>query len=1140
MIAGINDAAAGRALSITGTYGTGKSSLALFLDALLGQSSFAQQSADKVLSAIDPALYEAAVHARSAMPGGAIVCAAATAQREPVSKTLLRALQSAVERMPEAEQATRACKRIRDAVNGPDLEILPLLDGLAREHAVLLIIDEFGKNLEEFVATGGRDADLFVLQSIAEWTADSRHYPVILLTLQHLAFTEYDVGGPRGREWSKIQGRFVDIPYVETAAETQALIASVHTTTLPGVMDWSESCKRELNHIGVADLLHLEPAEMYPLHPTLVAALPALCNRYGQNERTLFSFLAGPDAHAVPSFIATTSLPSHGLLPSVRLHHAYDFFLASAATMVGASPNASRWIEIETRLRDIAGLTDPESKVLKTVGVLNLVAAGGPLRASRSLVRVAVLDGQGGTESPDEVDRIFDSLIERGLLTYREFADEYRVWSGSDYDLKSAIELARREALAEPVAAVLNRVRPQVPVVAARHSQEYGVLRVFARYFVDMNAIAPSLTGQDYDGLVLLAADPAFDANAQLALARVAQSRPVVLGVAAEDSLKALVETARDLAAHQDALGRTEDGDVDWVARRELAERAAAAAARLDAAVEAAYGVGANEVRWYICSDEGELPAHLVNSDDERRKGPRTLSAVLSDVCDQRYRLTPRVRNEMLSRRVLTSQGAKARRDLIEAMIEHPGESRCGIDGYGPERAMYEAVLARTGIHRINRAGHWEFGPPAEDKSGLGYTHAWRAIVDAIEGSADIGLSIADLYARLIAPPIGLKEGPIPVLLTAALIESANNVAIYENGTFLTRLDTPAAERLIRNPESFRLRKYAISGMRLVVTGRLSEVLGTRSFGRGQRVGAVVGVAGVLLGRARALPPFAQKTRMLSEQANQVRSALFSASDPEDLIFEMLPKAVGVPGFGRESSSPRADDVESFVDGVVAALDELHGLYPALRDRLVALIGSELGAEGNSRQVRKALQTRFIGVKAAPLETNLQTFLHALVDDALDDDEWAEYVGMLLLHKPPQSWTDEDLAAARARATSLCRQLRHVESIHFDRAGLNVVTADATPLRVGITLANGEDVSRVLLIEAKALGDLDEVAGGALAEIEARLGAGGREALLARLAETVLGTSSTSSTADGEALAPTEINSASPQERPTTANGRLA
>ena len=53
----------------------------------------------------------------------------------------------------------------------------------------------------------------------------------------------------------------------------------------------------------------------------------------------------------------------------------------------------------------------------------------------------------------------------------------------------------------------------------------------------------------------------------------------------------------------------------------------------------------------------------------------------------------------MLNRTDLTSQGAKARRLLLKAMIEHGAVPGLDLDGHGPEVAMYRAFLERTGLH---------------------------------------------------------------------------------------------------------------------------------------------------------------------------------------------------------------------------------------------------------------------------------------------------------------------------------------------------------------------------------------------------------------------------------------------------------
>ena len=92
---------------------------------------------------------------------------------------------------------------------------------------VLLVIDEFGKNLEAFAERPG-DGDLFLLQELAEWTRRGSGSRLALVTLQHMAFGDYADGASamQRREWVKVQGRFEDIPFVDTSGQTISLVAA--------------------------------------------------------------------------------------------------------------------------------------------------------------------------------------------------------------------------------------------------------------------------------------------------------------------------------------------------------------------------------------------------------------------------------------------------------------------------------------------------------------------------------------------------------------------------------------------------------------------------------------------------------------------------------------------------------------------------------------------------------------------------------------------------------------------------------------------------------------------------------------------------------------------------------------------------
>ena len=317
---------AGGAWSLTGPYGSGKSSLALLIDAAFGNSpqtrSIALDLVDKTSSAVGNLVREA--HRRYGTGKVGFCSGLVTAEREPLSHTILRALHTAVVRrygkVPSVSVFGAAAAlqgALEDATNedprrsGPSpAALIEVARCLAGEAPLLLIIDEFGKNLEAF--RDGADADPYLLQQLAEAGQSGAGLPIFVLTLQHLSFEDY-LGGadvPQRREWAKVQGRFEDIAYVESPAQTRALIRTVFKIRDPELREridrWAEPYVKVMRPLGVGDLATPQGiASCYPLHPLSALVLPELCSRYGQHERTLFSFLAGPDPASASSFLST-------------------------------------------------------------------------------------------------------------------------------------------------------------------------------------------------------------------------------------------------------------------------------------------------------------------------------------------------------------------------------------------------------------------------------------------------------------------------------------------------------------------------------------------------------------------------------------------------------------------------------------------------------------------------------------------------------------------------------------------------------------------------------------------------------------------------------------------------------------------
>lgn len=1073
--------AAGRALSITGTYGSGKSSLAVFLGALFGTDEALRRDSHAALEAVDPGLADEVSDRVGGLRGAGMLVGSVTAQREPVTVTVARALAAAIKARRISSPLRAQISALASSSSPDPSALVAAARAITADHGLLLIVDEFGKNIEEFLKSGEASADLFVLQELAEWAAEGSGEPLVLILLQHLAFSDYDQRSSSGREWAKVQGRFSDIPYIEAAAESQSLMASVFTCNRSADV-WARQMKTSVDEAGLSDLLHGKLSELYPLHPVTAVVLPDLCYRYGQNERTLFAFLAGPDAAAVPELLHSLTVKSEQKLPSIRLHHVYDYFLASAPSMVTASPHAARWIEIETRIRDAAGLDASQIATLKALAVLNLVSSGGAARASRLVLQFALLCDEPGLDSVEGIDAVLDTLIQRGFVTYREFADEFRIWSGTDYDIQSMVEAARRSLADESPSYLLNRARPQIPVVAARHSQSTGVLRVFDRQFID--ADSPQLStelGQDYDGLVLLCLGDSKAVLARDDVIKISETRPVVVGVAKDGG--AVRVAAVNLAAHQEALLHSERSGADWVAQRELRERVAAATAALDAAVDELNSGAA--ITWIRVIDGKAVS--LASS------ASRPLPSALSSLCDLLYPDTPLVRNEMLSRRVLTSQGAKARRNLIEAMLDSPDADRCNIDGYPPERAMYEAVLGKSGLHR-RRAGILDFGAPSSDDP-LRYKATWNMLEQCFHDAATARLGVRDIYLRLMQPPVGLKEGPIPILLTAALVRHADDVAIYEDGTFVPRLDITVVERLMRNPDMFAVQSYVLRGPRRQLAEAIVERMKSSSrTPRHTRLPSVVTAVGPLLTRIRALPDYALKTKTLSQRTVALRTELLGAREPDRLLFKGIPEALGHDPVGPRETD--RTDVAALVKDIFKCLNELEGAHPALLRRIRSSVIEVLGIETES--LRDELRNRFGALRNGQSELEMRAIIGALVDEHLEDEEWLAYLGMVAASKPTQSWTDADAQAALDKLAIDLKRVRNLEALPREaRPGHRAVM-------LGLTEQDGFQDHRVVWISESQIGRLNDIVERALEQANQDLGGNAEEALLAAMTVALL------------------------------------
>ncbi|MCH7753301.1 MAG: ATP-binding protein, partial [Planctomycetes bacterium] len=204
-----------RAFTWTGPYGSGKSTLALFLCALLGgnielraaaRKRFGKRQLDRLCSSLPEA-------------GGNWLVLRVVGEKTDPHRAIASALRPALEEFFEGK-VPRALKKELDPKSPRELlDILHRCAGKAaqRSGGLLLVIDEMGKFFDHAAEGKG---DLHFFQELAEefgrWDEVG-----LLVGILHQSFQVYAGRLDRGRrdEWSKIQGRFEDIPFTVTIEE---------------------------------------------------------------------------------------------------------------------------------------------------------------------------------------------------------------------------------------------------------------------------------------------------------------------------------------------------------------------------------------------------------------------------------------------------------------------------------------------------------------------------------------------------------------------------------------------------------------------------------------------------------------------------------------------------------------------------------------------------------------------------------------------------------------------------------------------------------------------------------------------------------------------------------------------------------
>lgn len=1034
-----------RAFTWTGPYGGGKSSLALMLCSLVGGQPKVRAKAKQLLGFPDGSLVHKAFEAK----GDGWLVVPVVGKRADVANELGAALSKA--------KGLHASRKKQFDVVGELVEA-------AERHSqgVLVIIDELGKLLEATAQDGG---DIYFFQELAE-AASRCSGKLVIVGILHQAFEAYAsrLGRQSRDEWAKVQGRFVDIPLVAAADEVIELVGKAIYIENPPPLDEAAKFADKIaaairtRRPGTPATLAQSLRACWPLHPVTAALLgPISRRRFGQNERSTFGFLASREPLGFVEFLNGYEAQWFAMYGPAAY---WDYLRANLEPAIIASPDGHRWAQCcDAVERAEAKGTDIHVKLTKAIALIEMFRNGSGLVAEEP---VLVVSTPGVDE--EQIRKALEELADWKVLIERKHLGAWGIYAGSDFDIESAINVARGE-IGEPDLEHISTLSDLQPVLAKRHYQKTGTMRWFTRAIVRMEDVEKTVEQFELNGAsagAFLLCLPPPGQTVRSAEHRVRHTSTATgfetLLLGTPKNAERIIELSLELSASQRVMKTRPELHGDSVARREVVGRIEAVRASLEEELADAFDLS----KWYSHGAAIET------------KGRTILSVIASDIVERVYDKAPYIFSELINREDPSSNSVKARKDLMNRMVTHGHLPKLGYEGFPADAGLYFTVLNDSGLHRQRNDEEWSFGAPNSSTKGKSYQHFWTRTKGALlaEGKS---LTLNELYTAWAEPPFGIRAGVMPVLSLAFFLSNRSSLALYVNGVFTPDVTDAVVDEWTLDPSRIRFQHVEASMDKAKLVGALAKTVSDRS---STAVGAApLDVARGLVGLIVGLPGWTKRTTAVTPRAQQVRAMLLKASDPLRVIFSDLPTLL------------EAQDPATLNTRLKAVTDELSDAY----HRMLSNVRTHLleALDHGERQLGD-LRTRATTVKGITGDFKLDAFATRL-ENYDESDETIESLISLAIDKPQAAWVDRDIDAAMAKLADWAMDFRKAETM----APLRGRSSTRRVIGVVFGASHGQDATGFVDISDADTPSIDRLVKQFLAEAQGER----KEVILAALAE---------------------------------------
>jgi hypothetical protein len=885
-------------------------------------------------------------------------------------------------------------------------EIYTSYHNLGKKNPLLIIsIDEFGKFLE-FAANNKPEEELYFVQQLAEF-ANNSDYNIILLTTLHQNFDAYavELKNSQKQEWTKVKGRFKEITFNEPIEQLLFLASEKLATEIKPIINkklLSESLilLKKTNLFSLSNDFATEVGNnLFPIDIITAGVLAICIQRYGQNERSLFSFLDATDKNSINYHIEFNSNKIY------NLENAYNFLYNEFHGYINSKFNVdyTGWSSLFKALDSTENRFDKDLpiyiSIVKTIGLLNIIG-----KHSTCLNKEVINSYLNKFLGIENSSKYVDQLEAKKVIRYQNYNSRYVPYEGTDVDINlELIKIANEIEEIVDIASILQKNYDLPPLVAKKETFEKGAPRLF-EYRISSEPIFENPINE-IDGFINLIFNPKLSAK-EIEKKSAGKNQAILYGyyknpVAIKDLLTEIEKANKAMEQNAD----------DKVAAREFRNIALRYQTILNHKILNNYFTKQKEVIW------------IFNGKEITIDSKRAFNSQLSNICAFVYEKTPTFNNELVNKHKISSSINTAKNGYFNALINDWDKLDLGFeyDKYPPEKTIFLTLLKNNNISVAASSVSANYN--VSDTNSFKYL--WQESVDFLTSAKSNKRNISDLISTLSVEPFKLKKGLIEFWIPTFLFLTRDDFALFQDDLFVATITEEILVLISKSPNSFSVKSFDIQGPKLDIFNCYRDYFGLEQKEKGTRRSFIETVKPFLT-FYKDLPTYTKNTTRLSEKTKTLRDLIAKAKDPEKLLFQELPTAFGY----KETDFSKPNTITEYTNLIKNSFKELRACYDDLVNRFEGFLLEEyIDGILEFEDYQKQFHKRYKDLRIHLLLQNQKSLVQRINSQIDDRKAWLNSVVFGILGTTLEKLTDEQEKVLYDKTKNLIAEIDNLNTI---------------------------------------------------------------------------------------------------------------